>query len=504
MAGFFAKIGRIFKFGYDAVRPKGKRRAATGITRDEDSELTPEQRKKLISGARDLPRNFAVAAWAIRRHLDYVSSFTFQAKSSNPKLADRVESLMANWGHRKNCEVTQRHRLSKLIRMLECRRTVDGDVFLIKLADGRVQACEGDRVRTPSGGLPSPLKPSDLTHGVQLDEDGAAKGYVFCRRARTTDVGVSSSSIVFERLVPAENVFHHAYLERFDQVRGISPLAAAVNTFQDTYEAIDLTIAKLKVEQLFALALYRQSDEEIGEHTATAETDDDEGGSGGPGYEVDFGDGPIKLDLDIGDKAEFLQSQNPSTNAQQFIQTCIQIALKSLDIPFSFYAENYTNYSGARQALLQYQQSADIKRQDNQELLDDVTEWKIELWIADGSLAEFSAADLASLSWEWVPTGIPWIDPLKEITAQQKAIATRIDSRTRICRARGIVFRDLVDEIADEEAYMVSRGVTISSDVEVQKIETESTSMVGDAAAIDALDAEDTLPEDGKNAKAKE
>jgi hypothetical protein len=42
----------------------------------------------------------------------------------------------------------------------------------------------------------------------------------------------------------------------------------------------------------------------------------------------------------------------------------IQTALKGLDIPYSFFDEAHTNYSGARQALLQYEQSADVKRHD--------------------------------------------------------------------------------------------------------------------------------------------
>ena len=73
---------------------------------------------------------------------------------------------------------------------------------------------------------------------------------------------------------------------------------------------------------------------------------------------------------DPGDRAEFLESKSPSTEFQAFSQVMVSVALKALDIPYSFYAENFTNYSGARQALLQYEQSAKIKRMDLQALLD--------------------------------------------------------------------------------------------------------------------------------------
>jgi capsid protein len=453
------KFGRTM-FGYDAVAPKNRRRAPTGINRSEDDELTPEQRRKLVSGTRDLTRNFAVAAWAVRRHLDYVSTFTFQAKSGNEKLDIKLEGLMANWSKRQNCEVTKRHSLPAVIRGLERRRLIDGDVFPVKIADGRLQVLEGDRVRTPTGGLPTDIKATDLVQGVKLDAYGAAEAYAVCKR--------DGSSFKFERMLSADNVFHHFYSDRFDQVRGISPLAAAVATFQDTYESLGYAVSKLKVEQMVALALFRDSSDEIGQN----ETDEETGET-----IKTMGSEPISLDLDRGDKAEFLESKNPSKNTQEFIQVLIQIALKAVDIPYSFYAENFSNYSGSRQAMLQYEQSANIKRQDNRELLDDITEWKIQLWVEDGLLTEEEAA---AANWDWIPAGLPWIDPLKEISAQQKAVALRVDTRTAICRRQGRVFRDVIDELAAEEAYMASKGVAVTADVEVQKIETESTSIVED------------------------
>jgi capsid protein len=455
-------IRKVAKFAYDAVTPKNKRRAPTGILRAEDGELTAEQRKRLISGARDLPRNFSVAAWMIRRHLDYVSTFSFQAKSGNLQLDTKVEYLMGEWSHRRNCEVTARHRLSRLIRLLENRRVIDGDVFVLKLADGRIQIIEGDRVRTPNGGFPvgGSVSPSDFTGGVKLDEYGAAEAYSVCKRGKTTDLG-SSSTFTFERLLSAEHVIHHGYWERSDQVRGISPLASAIASLQDTYEVIDYAVAKMKVEQLFALALYRDADDAVGEATTDSET----------GRVVkDFGDGPVTLDLDKEDKAEFLESKNPSTNSQAFIQTLIQISLKALDIPYSFYAENYSNYSGARQALLQYQQSADIKRQDNRDLLDELTRWKIEQWADEGLITE---EELTQVYWDWIPTGLPWIDPLKEIAAQKEAIKEKLDSRQRICRSLGRDFFDIVDEQADEEAYMIKKGLAVNPESPEAKPPTE-------------------------------
>ena len=74
--------GRPFRFGYDATEPKKRRRPATGLLRSEDAELPAAKRRDLVSGMRDIQRNYALAAWAIRKHPDFVSTFTPPQKNA--------------------------------------------------------------------------------------------------------------------------------------------------------------------------------------------------------------------------------------------------------------------------------------------------------------------------------------------------------------------------------------------------------------------------------------
>ena len=80
--------------GYDATKEKNRRAAPTGLLRSEDAELPATERRKLISAGRDIHRNFSLAAWMLRKHLDYVSSFSFQCRTGNPQLDGTVERLM--------------------------------------------------------------------------------------------------------------------------------------------------------------------------------------------------------------------------------------------------------------------------------------------------------------------------------------------------------------------------------------------------------------------------
>src|SRR5947199_2154494 len=72
--------------GYDAVKHKGRRSTPGGRVLSEDQELRQLPRRNLTTAIRDLNRNFSIAAWMIRRHLDYVSTFHFRPKTGNPEL----------------------------------------------------------------------------------------------------------------------------------------------------------------------------------------------------------------------------------------------------------------------------------------------------------------------------------------------------------------------------------------------------------------------------------
>lgn len=441
------------EWAYNAVMPGNKRAVAPTGRGSEDAELLPTERKQLLDAGRDLHRNFALVGWAVRKHLDYVSSFTFQGKIADAAKNARLEAWVARWSLKENFDVAKRHDLRRFLRLIEQRRTIDGDAFIVKLADamnprihGKVQAIEGDRIRNPLGTDGSIVRDGvQVIHGVQLDEYGAADKYVLYRRTNSTPWVAGGGGFVFERLLSAQFVYHHAYWDRFDQTRGISPLACAYNSLRDLFESFDYALAKMKVSQLLGLVFYRESAEAVGETEETTEE-----GSSEPRYKVKFGKDPFKLELDAGDKADFLESKNPSSEFQSFCQTMIALVLKAFDIPYSFYAENFSNYSGSRQALLQYEQSADNRRAENRDLLNDLTAWRLKLAIEDGD-PDLAGITLADLKWEWVASALPWIDPLKEGTANALAVDRGFDSVPGVCKAAGKDAFEIAKEQADHE-----------------------------------------------------
>lgn len=453
--------------GYDALKDEGKRKRYSGVNRSEDQELTPYDRWRLYTGSRDIARNFAIAGWMIRQHLDYVSTFTFRPRCKNEADNQRLQEWWEWWSQPENCDAAARHGFLRWLRLAERSRTVDGDLLILKLAAGQIQAIEGDRIRTPPGGFPANTgkQATDFLHGVLTNPAGRALGYSVCRRAKASDYMIASGMFYFEAIVGADDCWHHGYFDRFDQIRGVSPLAQAMNSLRDVYEGLDYALAKMKVTQLFALAVFRDTDDPMGDMTQqdpTVSPQNDmncvtDTNPSAKGERVDFGRGPFQLDLEKEDKAEFLESKSPSIELQQFVDNVIASSLKALDIPFSFYKENFTNYSGGRDARTRYEHSARIKRQDNVHLANRILRWRLDLACDDGELP----GRPEDYRWDWLPTGAPWIDPLKEVQADTQALAAAFTSRTRVCREQGVDFKDIAAEIAEENELLASLGIPV-------------------------------------------
>lgn len=453
------------RLSYDAVDQRGKRKSPGIDSRSEDFILDAAKRSKLSASAFDIGRNFAIAKWMIRRHLDYVASFDFHSRTGVDEFDDRVEFLVRRWMRKYHCDRAGRHPFWRIIRLTELLRTVAGDCGLLKLADGRLQAIEGDRIRNPSGMTVEGAK-QNWVHGVKLDEAGSAQAYAIHRRR-------PYGGFEFERTVPASSFILHGHFDRFDQVRGISPVTSALNPLRDVYENFDYALAKAKVSQLFALAVTRAAKDDIaGAGNVSAVHSTGSGGQARLTYEVDFGSGPIKLELEPGDDAKFLESNQPSSQFQDFTQLVIMVALKALDIPFSFYDESHTNFFGSRAAWLHYERSCVFKRADLLDVLNQITTWRVMLWVMDGELELPAGMDFGQVDWEWVPLGMPWWDPGKEMNGDLLAVRAGFDNPQRITKDRGKGdWYDNVDEIAKALEYARSKNVPLAFDPLVQPVE---------------------------------
>lgn len=438
----------VSSFSYDAAEDTGgKRKPVSNRLQSADASLNKKKRQQTTANARDLWRNFTLAGWAIRKHLDYTTQFTFQCRTKNKDFNKEFEKRVKKASKRKNFDIAKRHSLRRFLRIMECCSVVDHDIGVVKLKSGHSQAIEADRIQTP----PKVGKDESWTQGVRTDSYGAAIEYGVYNR------GTGGKGYEFAGRVKENNFWLHGHFDRIDQYRGSSPMVSAINSMRDVYEGIDFGLAKLKVEQLYAFIVKRDATKRPqGPKVDNNEADEE-------GYNVSLDGRPIFLDMDPGDDADFLRSDAPGSNTVPFLNAVIAIALKSLDIPYSFYDESFTNFFGSRAAWQHYQRSCVDKHDRGIEFLD----WWTEAFTIREVLAGLKLPDGLTVQdefWEWVPDGMPWWDPVKEINGDNMAINSGFDTPQDVVKKRGTGtgdFYDNVDAIAEANAYALEKGVKL-------------------------------------------
>lgn len=434
------------QLSYDATEPKNKRREPAQALYSEDAHLNSARRKKLTANNRDLVRNYAVVGWTVRKHVDFVASHTLNITSPDRGLNKEIEAMFAEWGD--DCDVQGRLDFCDFARMGEARRTIDGDVGMVQLADGYLQGIESERIKDP------PKADESWTHGVQTNAAGRAQRYAVHRRT------MGGTGLEFERQVDAANMHLLGYFDRFDQVRGISPMAPSLNTFRDSYETQILAIARAKVANMFGLVFYRDS-EDAAAQVETADTTEDDFGK--QKYEVDFGQGPVVLDLDPNDRAEFLKNETGAIDHATLIKITLQLALLCLDLPWAFLDAADANYNAMRSALILYQKSCNHKRRGMRRWLRRVHRWKMAQWMQSGQLVLPRSLDPRGLVIEWISDGIPWWDPSKETRADLMAIGAGLKTRTEVRRERyGDNWLNVLDQLKAEQDAIEQAGVRLT------------------------------------------
>lgn len=446
---------------YQATQDKSRRQSPQTSLKDEGVVLPTSTRKKLVATAQDQARNIATVAWAIRCHLDYVSRFFPQVKTTAPAVNARLEALFAQHGRRSNFDVLKRHSREEMLRLFEATKVIQGDAGLLFTDRWAVQGIEGDRIAKPTDKAPANVEDD----GLALNADGAVASYCVCKRD-------SSGNRVFDQLAPADFFAFDAYYPlRFDSRRGVSPLAAALNSFQDLTEAQEWTLLKVKLAALFGIAYEKEATEGAPVVDPFTNANEDANAGSATVYEhspIEMKDGVAVINGNPGEKVHEIQSQTPNPQLVEWLSMVTRVALLAIDLPFSFFDSKGSSFSGRIADGNMYEESCASKRAKNAEVLDQYSRWIVPHWFADDqqlkAACEAAGVELPDLldAVAWIPAGMPWLDKLSQVNGDVAAIANCLDSRTRVCRRRGVDFEEIVVEQAREEKLIKAAGLSVT------------------------------------------
>jgi len=249
---------------------------------------------------------------------------------------------------------------------------------------------------------PNPVSPTgdyEWVHGVKAGRNNQAFRYAIHSRGR-------DGQFEFEREVNAENLILCGYFIRADQIRGVSPIASAINRFKDSNEAIEYALAKAKIAHKIGIVTNRNFGEE--EDPKYVEQEDAAVRRVVREY---FDTGVLHFNFsNKDDDARLFESNTPASEFQEFMLAVIQEALISLDIPLNFYKPDLTNFYGSRGALDDYIDSCISKQEGLITALNEITDWRLRMAIIDGELPPPpNGMTVDDMLWycEWVGTRLP-------------------------------------------------------------------------------------------------
>lgn len=460
----FSKFNKIFKYGYEAVKSMGRRRQLSSYVKAEERVLRNYDWKRVINGTYDSIRNTTLIKFLVNKHLDYVATHHLHVIEGAPDdIHNFLRVKLTKLLNSTFIDVSKRFNLHDIVRMVEMSVVMTGDGFLYKPGDGKLQLIEADRVTKPTN-----CNGEDLIEvnemGLVLDPYGSILKYCICDR------DPEGTNYTFQKLVEVKDMICVGEYIRPDQLRGVSPLVSALNSVTDLHETLEYTLLKIKLHSLFGIAFKRESPKTESSSTwdKTGYPDGEYASSGNSvqPHTVELKNGLMTLELAPSESVDVIESKTPSSQMLDFTELTIRLIMLALDMPYTVYNSMGSSYDARLADRAEYEESLYKKRLRVRNVLNDATLYILENLQATDPVFKkllktnkLTVGEVADMI-EWVSAGVPWIDKLKEVSGDEKAIALGIDSRQRACRRRGTDFWQIVDELKTEEEYMANNGVS--------------------------------------------
>ncbi|KPU42167.1 phage portal protein, lambda family [Oxobacter pfennigii] len=444
------------------------------------------QRDVIRARSRDLERNSDIAEAIIGPYERNVvgTGIKVQAKiikddgKEDDGLNQKIEDLFKEWCRPRNCDITGQQSFQEMQAMAERRLLVDGGIIFQKVYTNEgivpfsLQAREVDDLDSSFNSLPGVNK-NRVAGGIEFNQYNKPVAYYL--KKFTPDGYWTGQS---ERIAAKDIIFLWKK-NRPTQIREMSPLAKTLPRVRDINEFVEAISVKERI--LACLAVFITKINPSGSLGRGIKTDPDSGYK-----ERTISPGMIQ-ELQPGEAIASVNPSGQSSNAREFISSQQRLAGSGQGLSYEAVSRDMSqvNYSSARQGLLEDQRTYTMAQQFLIEHFchEVYTEFVISAVISGKiNIPDFWSNKLKYLKHEWIAPGWSWIDPLKEVKANDTAIKSGMDTLARICAERGMDWKDVLKQRAREIEFANSLGISMVGG-EINDEADETTG--GDAADED-------------------
>lgn len=352
---------------------------------------------------------------------------------------DTLRSLFDNW--KESMPEATRSMPWSFVEAMVCRSWLrDGEILVQHLESGApikhrslvpysIELIEADYLPFDLARESGPLT-NRIVHGVELTDWREPIAY-WLYKEHPGDTGMMGSNTAISaqlqdfKRVSSDNITHIKFIRRLGQVRGVSVLHAVLRRLEDIKEYEESERVAARVAAAFCAVIQRNGD--------FTPTNNDEGSR-----IMEMNPGMIFDNLQAGESVSTIGSDRPNTNLENFRNSQIRAIASGTGTSYSGVSRNYNGtYSSQRQELVESWVGYELMR----EYLFGV--FYRPLWARFVRMASVSgkvnlrSIDPATMfSVDLVGPAMPWIDPVKEVDADVKAVEAGFKSRHMCIREK--------------------------------------------------------------------
>lgn len=309
--------------------------------------------------------------------------------------------------------------------------------------------------------------------GVEIDNQGEPVAY-WILEDHPNEMLLPRNSRQRKR-IPAEFIRHTFLEEQTGQTRGVSLLASAALRAHliDQFEKATVIGGIVAARKVGFYKINQDQAEEYGIlGNALEDTDDvceDVNDDATMIHNVE--DGQFEQLPSYVDGIESFSADYPPANFEEFEKRMIRGMAAGFGGQYHTIANDLegVNFSSARAGELEQRK---IWRQFQDLLIENMLEPDLEAWGEMTLLrndVQFDRSKMRRLLdldlYEFVSPGWAWVDPVKEMQANELALKLRLTTRKAIIsESTGGEFEDVIDELSAEETYIESKGLTVIED----------------------------------------
>ena len=438
---------------YNITKWNRKRQRSNVQAKHEDKLVSNADRQQLRIEARNQYRNNPLArAIAHRLQTAVVGNWGLIPQFEGEKQwGSKAERLFMEWA--KIADI-QGHDLIEIQKLIVNALLLDGEIFVLQLSSGLIQTIEAERIFTPNEFKDDPF----VYDGIRVNNYGRPLGYYVNER---NENGYADSSNYSYKL--AKDVIHIRAKDRIDQLRGVPLITPALEKLIDLYETQIALQSKIKTESKMAVAIKNNGSDtgagNLGDRFAgnlSGGTDEDEG------TKLEYIYDNSVFYLQEGEDISTVESKNPNSNYQSYIDTLVTEICASVGLSSEFVTCKYgSSYIASRGSLLITQTTVEEYQLILELFMQRLWNWRIFKEIQNGNLANPPRDNEGLPTFfrvNWVAPRIPSLDESAEANADALQWKNASTSLTKIAKKRGYDFQTLMDERISEAEYIIQKA----------------------------------------------